>query len=266
MRQFFKIICLLIINFSFSQEWVETRIPGVGVLNFPSEAELFDQQGVLVYKVENQDAFYLLSLYEMDPKYSSGIKENLNEFYRGNIQGAIEAAQGKLISQKDITIDGVEAMDLSYTSVSNPELPKLRYKRLVFVSPFVVSVEFMPKTANEANILEQKFKFLNSLKLDANIEETYTIDTNVEQSEAFEKGYSIGYILGRIVFFVLFLGGIIVIIIFFVMRSNKRKKSIISQNVKTKHVLIKNIHCAKCDTENKSESKYCSKCGFTLPR
>jgi hypothetical protein len=257
---------LFITNFCLAQDWVETTIPGIGTIEFPEDAEFFSQDGALIYKVENNDAYYLVTIVQLDPGYTSEIESNLDEFYQGNLKGTEDASGGKITEKQRITIDGIKAMDVRISGVVNPELPSLLFKRFIYLSPFNISVDFRPKKTDETQFLGLKDKFFNSLILETNSEDaSIAIESIKTEESAFKKGYAVGYVIGKIAFWV-FLVLIAILVFYFIIRLIRPKKKKEPKTVASKLVTKQKIECANCRKANSTEAKYCSQCGYTLPR
>jgi len=263
-----KITLLFILfnQFCIAQDWVKTIIPGVGTINFPEDAEIYDQDGTLVYKVENDDAYYFVTIVQIDERYATEIENNLDEYYAGNLEGVENATGGKVTFKETLIIDGKKAMDARISGVVNPELPSLLFKRFVYKQPFNVSAEFMPKKTDELAFTELKDTFFNSLALEVRPEEaSLSVEDLQSEQQAFKKGYAIGYVIGRIAFFVFFFV-ILGLIVFFVVRAFRPKTKPQVKPKSSKKIIPTRIICTNCGKDNNPEAKYCSQCGFALPK
>ncbi|WP_411895273.1 zinc-ribbon domain-containing protein [Winogradskyella sp. A2] len=257
---------LFITKVCLAQDWMQTPIPGIGNIEFPSDPEIFDQNGVLIYKLENDDAFYLVSIAQTDPSYNAEIEANLEEYYEGQLEGVEEASGGTVTFKQDIGIDGVSAIDARISGVANPELPSLLFKRFVYVNSFNVSAEFRPKKTDELEFTALKDQFFNSLQLDVSaLGSSIVVDEVNGEKDAFKKGYEIGYVIGRIAFWV-FLVIIAILVFYFIIRLLRPKKKKEPKATASKPVTKQKIECTNCGKSNSTEAKYCSQCGYTLPR
>ncbi|MCA0153677.1 zinc ribbon domain-containing protein [Winogradskyella vincentii] len=257
---------LIITSFCLAQDWVQTLISGIGSIEFPSDPEIFDQSGVLIYKVENEDAFYLVSITQIDPSYNDEITANLEDYYEGHLEGVEEASGGTVTFKQDIGIDGVSAIDARISGVANPELPSLLFKRFVYVNSFNVSAEFRPKKTDELEFTALKDRFFNTLQLDVSaLGPSMVLDGANAEKDAFRKGYEIGYVIGRIAFWV-FLVIIAILIFYFIIKALKPKTKKEPKATVSKPITKQKIECTNCGKYNSTEAKYCSQCGYTLPR
>lgn len=87
------------------------------------------------------------------------------------------------------------------------------------------------------------------------------------RTKTYKGGYAVGYIMGVLSIIAIIIG--ILIGIFFAIRyllKKNKKEKMLPEPVTP--VMTKNtkITCSECDSENRSDSKYCAFCGYTLSR
>lgn len=259
-NKLYLVIFILLSNLTFSQDWIKTDITNSVSIKFPIKSEVTKTQNETVFSVNDGFAIYLVSVHKLSSQQSAGFsKENLQELYNGVLQGKISASNAELISKKEITVNETPILEAELFTTSNPQLPSQRFSRILYSNQNLITIGYWP-ISNLDN--EQKLKFFNSLSITPNtIENTLQNNNTDNLSSAYESGYFIG----KIISFIIFLGfiiGIVFLIRYFI-KKNKKKKAL---NKEKPIVRITKIICEKCGNENSSNSKYCMKCGYELPK
>lgn len=259
------ILLVLITNINFAQEWVKTDITEFASIDFPVKSELIESQRETFFNAKDEFAFYIVSIRKLTDQQSSQItKENIPTIYQGVVDGAIAAANAELVSINDIYIQEIPAVELEYNAESNPALPIQRFKRIIYLNQNIISIDFWPLTNQENISNEKKAKYFNSFLINSNeVAKTSTLEN--QNNGIDNKVYETSFLIGQIVFditLIAFLIGI-VLLIRYLIKKNKKKKSPIHTE-KPSISKINKIICQNCNSENKSDTKYCSTCGYEL--
>ncbi|MEO6818641.1 MAG: hypothetical protein ABI266_08135 [Ginsengibacter sp.] len=231
MKKSTLILSLFLFAFSYgiAQNTYEQNLENLAVIHFPAQPLTRDTLGQKVYSLATDKANYIVLI--MNDKSDTKIelkKNELDEFYTGTINGTLQASEGKLISKKDFTVDGLKGVEFEFTSDKNPNIPKLRFQRMIYTDKGVLAVNFWTNDDNK-NILQRKDDFFNSLKFNTKDQElkqytsTAISSDRRENSSAYNLGFSIGKILGF-----LLIPGIIILIIVLVRNKNKRNEKMVS--------------------------------------
>lgn len=142
--------------------------------------------------------------------------DKLSEFYDGNIQGFLDAAQGKLIIKKPFEMDGLKGMEIEFVTTANPNLPDLRFARFILVNNTLITVYFMTSSENRQATQTARTQFLNSL--------TITGDkTSLTQGVDHPAAYAIGSIIGKLAAWAVILG-VIAGVVLLIRRITTKKK------------------------------------------
>uniref|UniRef100_UPI00404AE1C9 zinc ribbon domain-containing protein n=2 Tax=Gelidibacter sp. TaxID=2018083 RepID=UPI00404AE1C9 len=264
-----SITLLFIANLIHSQNWISTEITDFAKIDFPSESQLDESNGEFVFSVVDENAIYMVQSKKLNSQQRPQIKENeISEFYEGVVSGTLNAANAELISSRDLLINGIPAIEIEYLVPSNPNLPSQRFKRIIYVNQHLINIDYWPITEHLDISKANKKQFFDSFTVssNSNIENNPKSDVDVndyEQSSASKLGFFVGQIV-----FVLFAIGFIVGVIFLILFLLRKKKKKDSTNQKPEKTTIKieKITCKECGTENNSNSKYCSNCGYSLPK
>ncbi len=260
---------LFIVNFAFGQDWITTKITDFATIDFPVESELNESYGETIFSVTDVNAIYVVSLRKLTDQQSQQIsKDQIPDLYEGVLRGAIQAANAELISKKNIDVNGILGVEIEYVAPHHPELPSQRFKRIVYINKHIINIDFWPfaKQQDLSNAYKGQFFDSFSFRLDQNIENKEEITENIDDS-ANSSGFKFGYLIGQIFFILLFIGfliGLILLIRFLLRR--KKKNALINDKPKQTIAKIEKIICNECKEENTSESKYCSRCGYELPK
>lgn len=261
------ILFVLIANISYSQDWVKTDITDFASIDFPVKSELIKTQTETVFNAKDDFAFYVVSIRRLTNQQSSQItKEDIPTIYQGVADGAIAAANGELVSIDEIYIQKIPAVALEYNAQSNPELPSKRFKRIIYIDQHIISIDFWP-LANQTDITnEKKAKYFNSFLINSSENEKTSTAIN-EESDIYKKGYNIGLVIGQVFSYIVliaFLIGIIFLIRYLIKKNRKKKLQI--HNEEKSGTKVTKIICQNCSSENKSDTKYCSSCGYELAK
>lgn len=262
------ILILFICNLNYAQDWIKTDITDFSSINFPVASELTETPRETVYTSDDEFAFYIVSIRKLTDQQSSRItKEEIPNLYQGFANGAIDAVNGKIISKNEITILGIPALELEYYAPDNPQLPSQRFKRLIYVNQNIISIDFWPLTKEKDVANEKKSKFFNSFLINSNKAENSVKVTNENNSNKTNIASETGFIVGQAIFYI-FLFAILIglfLLIRYLLKKTKRKDST-SNSVEQTKTKSEKIVCKKCDSENNPNTKYCTRCGYELPK
>ncbi len=263
MKLTFKLTLLFLIlgYLSFGQNWINTEVTEFASIDFPDQAEITETGQETVYFSQDDYAYYVVSVRTLTDQQSRNFSDNdIPEIYRGATNGMVNAAGGALISKKDITIDGYPALEIEYSASSNSNLPVQRFARIVFIEKSLITSSFWLIEEDNAESITRKTSFFNSLsfqKSTTNINEEFE-DPNVETTTS---SYNYGYLIGQIVA-ALALLIILIVILYFIFKKRNTKKKTQKEPVAPSKPTFK--ICNNCDFNNRSDTKYCSRCGYEL--
>ena len=263
----FSVILFFIVNITFAQDWVKTDITQFASINFPVKSKITETQRETVYTAEDKFGFYIASITKLTNQESSQIKkEDIPSIYQGVAQGAIQAANAELVSMEEISIQNTPALELEYSTTANPNLPSQRFKRIIYSNQSLITMDFWPLT-NQKNVSDKKkSKYFNSFLINS-IEVSKNPMIISQESDKSSRGYESGLFIGQIIFYVIliaFLIGIFLLIRYLIKKKSIKNAPVLP--VKQTNAKTLEIICQNCNSENKSNSKYCSKCGYELTK
>lgn len=255
---------LFIATITFSQDWIKTDITDFASIDFPSIADLNKVEGKIIFSASDESAIYIISISKLTDEQDARLtKEEILNLYQGVARGSAEAINAEIVSMKEIRISKIPALELEYFASSNSDLPSQRFKRILYIDKHIISFDFWP-IANLKDIANQKkSKFFNSFLIHSDLikEHSKTFDNNDANTQS-----NTGFFVGKIVFFLFLIALIIgsIFLIKYLLKKNKKNNTV--HSLEKKELDIMKIICKKCESENTSNSKYCNRCGFELPK
>lgn len=216
-----KNLCTILLLFSaifvFAQSPYKQNLVDLATINFPQKPEKFDTLGNNLAQVIDSIAIYSASTRELDSDQLLQIhSDKLSEFYDGNIQGFLDAAQGKIISKKPFELDGLRGVEIEFITTANPNLPDLRFARFILVNNTLITVYFMTWSENKQATQTARTQFLNSLTITAD-------KTSITQGVDHPVAYAIGSIVGKFAAWIVMLG-VIAGVVLLIRRITTKKK------------------------------------------
>ncbi|PIB29206.1 hypothetical protein BFP78_15520 [Gaetbulibacter sp. 5U11] len=205
----YLIALLLITNLSFAQEWTKTELNDYSSIEFPIAPEKTVQNGDVYYSTSDDYGVYLVMIRNMGNQKIS--ESELPQFYEGFMDGALKSVNGELLKQNEFNTNGIIGNEMVYLANSNPQLPNLRYKRVILKNNNLISYEFWTFEESEQIASKNKEKFFNSISVsDAKVAEPENSEKEKENS-----AYESGFLIGKVVFYLfvigLIIGGILLI-------------------------------------------------------
>ena len=210
------ITLLCITNICFSQEWSKTKLNDFSSIEFPFSPDKTESNAEVYFSSSDDLAAYLVTIHDfrVDPIISK------HEFYEGIISGGLEAVNGKLLEKIEFEYKNLKGFEIKYLANSNPQLPDLRYKRLLYINNHLISYEFLTFKENEQLVTINKEKFFNSFSATVNEVNEPEIKRNI----AYERGIIIGKVIG----FLFVLGiiiGLFMLIRYLIRKNNTNQNS-----------------------------------------
>lgn len=165
----------------FGQNWLSQILTEQVSIDFPSEPVLSDTLGIKTFSYSDADASYLMNIRDLGKLKNFQLKENeLENFYNKIIEGTIQGSQGELISKSQFTMSGFKGIEIEYTSSVNPDLPNLRFKRIILLNTTIYLYDFWTVLENKEQTHTDRDKYFNSFTIigDTATIKQYTITDN----------------------------------------------------------------------------------------
>lgn len=266
MRYFiFTLCCFLSLALS-AQDGVSIRLNDFATIEFPSTPEFTERESRQVYTYQDSLGVYLAMVSTLTESQNALMinRTEITNLYTGTAKGGMDATNGSLVSSEVSYYDGIPFLDIEFTTPYNEKLPSLRLNRFIYTNPDVILMAYWPLVEDQNQIVLQKLKFFNSLELD---------ETQValiqEQLQNDDSKRNVAYMMGRITGMLIVFGiiiGFIVLVIWLIRRLTRKKKVPVKTPEKTRPIrpIVNVVTCKNCVAQNKSNFKYCVKCGYEL--
>lgn len=207
------------ILFSFGQNQYKTDIVKIATIDFPSKPNVIDTLGRKIYSYANENASFLVivSNYKENDIYE--LKDgDLSRFYDGVVEGMLKTTKGKLINKKTINIDGLNGIEIEFSSITNPILQDLRFTQILYSDKGVFIINYWANSEKRILTPDERNKFFNSFQFTINKEslKQYTIAKS-------DQAYNISFIIGEIIGYIIMLA-ILVGLITFTMKKVRGNK------------------------------------------
>lgn len=189
-------------------------------MTFPKQPIRIDTLGQNAYRYVDSLAIYLATVKESTEEDHVLDAAQLSEYYEGVIKGILAATNGNLISKKTFQIDSLSGIDLVYISHKNPDLPDLRFQRIIFINDALISINLMTSSENKAVAENTSSKFFNSFAINPS---ATALTQGMENASAFKIGSLMGKVTAWVLIFVVVIG-VPVGIVFSVRRFTARSK------------------------------------------
>lgn len=116
----FLLLLVLLTVHSWGQSWTRVKLNKLS-LDFPSSPDLQKVGNKRIYQVNESD--YIINVIEADMSSNPNFNiesDELNDFYRGVIQGRLHAAtDAKLLTQKEVELGGYKGLEVKYSKDFN---------------------------------------------------------------------------------------------------------------------------------------------------
>jgi len=208
------LILLVVYQLTFGQTWYKQNLIDIAKVSFPEKPVRQDTLNSHFFKYKSDSALYYIQINPIpDSSLDLNNKETLERYYEGMTGGIIESSKGTLISQKNVKIDGLDAMLIEFSSNAHPNLPNLRFNQIVMIGNTLVSQGYWTDSTLKTNTeLDRKF-FFESLSI---TKEGLAQKKQATQNDS--PAYKIGYLCGQLTMFALLGLGI-----YFVIKKVTRK-------------------------------------------
>ena len=210
---------LLTANLSFGQDWTTEKLTDFSTIDFPITPERMGTPQEAVLHVTDSFGVYLVAIKEISN--SEPPRGEIPEFYKGVINGTIDAANGELLSKTDFEVNGIPGVEILYFANSNPELPEIRHKRILLANGHLFTIDFWTTSELADSAIPLKTRFFDSFNITERDEEMPSDRIEEGNETDNSTAYNIGYFLGRI-FVIVVIIGLVVGVIFIVRRNRKQ--------------------------------------------
>jgi hypothetical protein len=143
---------------SWGQTWVTISLNPRVRADFPSQPEIQKAGNVKIFQI--LDSAYIINVATNDMTQNEKFKvrpEQIGVFYKGVIKGALDAAtNSKLLDEKKIEIDGLEAREIKYTKDFNGMIGMHVTKRILLLDKVIFIFDVWDLTGKGQEALTEK--------------------------------------------------------------------------------------------------------------
>jgi hypothetical protein len=205
----------------YSQSWYTQDVDKMASIDFPSQPVFKDTLSQKIFRYETDSVYYILVVQDASDISKFKIKEaDLDEFYRGYIEVAIEDPKKEIISRKNFTCGKIKGIEVEYASGESLS-PNIFYKRVLFFNKKIYQYNVLTwneyKKSNEQN----RIKFFSSFRIKANNNDLYGGNISSLDS-AYEAGAIAGRWTARIIMMLVPLG-IMLLIVYLARRAKNNR-------------------------------------------
>lgn len=204
MNKFTLAILLLFISHLVSaQTGYKQNLTDFSSITFPQQPIRIDTLGQKAYRYVDSLAIYLAIVKESTEDDVVFDTAELPKYYEGVVKGILEATNGKLISKKAFQIDSLNGVDLVYISTVNPDLPDLRFQRIIFINGAVITINLLTSSEHKAVAENMSSKFFNSFAINPS---ATALTQGTENAFALKIGSLVGKVSVWVLIFVVVIG------------------------------------------------------------
>jgi len=152
--------------FSFGQSWYKENLVNYATIEFPNKPQLNETaKGLTQIGYQKNDNYFLVDIEDLSNYGNLEVKiTELDNLYKGILIGFFENKEYNLLSQTKFIVQNLTGIEVEYSSNSK-NLPKTRFKRLLFFNGKIFSIEFWTTDLNKEKSKKDKERYFNSLKV-----------------------------------------------------------------------------------------------------
>jgi len=190
-----------------SQQWqkivigdsITVEFPGV-----PKKKETESKLGAVHAYVLNDGTALYMAMVQEDAMDAAANNLEIAEFY----DGALRGIGGPVLSRHSFTVNGFPGIEVQFTTPNRPQLPAIKFMRVVVVNGTAYTQQFWTSTEQSENVANARRQFFSSFQ--PNVEKTTQVSEMVSTDS---YAYRLGKLLGKLA-----VDGIVVFVGFILLR------------------------------------------------
>lgn len=203
---------------SFAQQWTEYKVDSVLTVTIPDNYEVQDTLGQRIIMAQVDYGAVMISVL---PNTGRDInvrnQQELIDTYKQMREGFIESQNGQLIEEQVIDNGALKLIRFSFRATMGDE-KQIRHCVTAFVNKKTYTVNFWEVESMTDEMTADREKLFSSIKFPVGFSMANQLSAAKEGSLA----YNIGYIIGKILFYVLLIG-LVTILVRWISKRSKRK-------------------------------------------
>jgi hypothetical protein len=203
-----------------AKQWHRVLIDENASILFPSKPTSSDENGQASFSCIDSKSIYVASVQDMNELQTLGFgsKDEVNEFYKGVINGTLKKYHGKLIQTNDFYIRGLKGVEIEFTFNHESGFTEQRFSRFLVVNDITIILQFSTSidSAGSGSSIMRRKHFFDSLKLRGRDDDLGQYNDDKGRRITSKVAYVIGSWLPTLVIII----GLIIIIRFIIKRLN----------------------------------------------
>lgn len=130
-------------------QWQKTNLDAAATALFPAAASASTVKGQQAFSYKDEQALFFIIVQKAAFRADANNTDAV-EFCKGMLEGTLEAAGGgKVEEQRPVTVAGFQGMEAQYTTPTRPELPAVKFERVVLVNGTAYTLNYWTTTEHE---------------------------------------------------------------------------------------------------------------------
>lgn len=146
------IIFCLFLNTSVTgqpPQWQKTNLDAAATALFPAAASVSTVKGQQAFSYKDEQAIFFIIVQKAAFRADANNTDAV-EFCNGMLEGTLEGAGGgKVVQQRPVTVAGFQGMEAEYTTPTRPELPAVKFERIVLVNGTAYTLNYWTTVEHE---------------------------------------------------------------------------------------------------------------------
>ncbi|HEY9003829.1 MAG TPA: hypothetical protein VIM89_20910 [Mucilaginibacter sp.] len=150
-----------------AQEWYRQRIDENISIKFPSVPKLVDTTAQTTFTSLDKDAIYLVTVTDLKDLlgFQPASKDDVNEFYRGEIKQMLLRYHGDMIHVNEFFIKDIKGAEMEFTFHHPSGFLERRFVRFLIINEDAITIQIGTRGESSSLAMEKKNFFFNSFKL-----------------------------------------------------------------------------------------------------
>lgn len=147
-----------------SQSQTTVKLTETVTLNFPGQPEVIDTLGQKVFHYDSEGAYFACIVQQTKINPSTRASMDINKFYTDVYQSLNKPQDHcQTVKQQEIHLQDLVGMEFYYKCDPNPEIPEIRYKRLILYESRLFVLDYWTTQANFPESSSEKNAFFESM-------------------------------------------------------------------------------------------------------
>jgi hypothetical protein len=215
-----RIVLLLFLifysEFVQAQKWNRVSIDDSASVDFPGQVTrkkaVEESVETQAFFYKNEQAIYIVAI-QQGAYGGNPIATELTKFYDEALKGTLSAAGGgQVIAKKSFAVDGFDGIEAQYETPNKPDLPRVKFVRLLIANGTFYSQSFWTDTEQDPELDRSRNHFFSSFH--PGVKKTTPVGPETQT-----RAYKLGSLMGSLFFY----GALVAVFVALVRRLSKPK-------------------------------------------